>query len=101
MLVTASSKVTVATAPDMAFASVTRTSRTPGTRAGVLDTAEALGEAWLVFQGFEVALGERVVVGGVRTVLRAGDAQIGQQVACVLAPATIGVHDELEFRDRR
>ena len=30
---------------------------------GVLDTTEALGEAWLVLQSFEVAFGERIVVG--------------------------------------
>ena len=45
---------------------------------GVLDAAEAFWEAWLVLQRFEVAFGERVVVGGVRTVMRAGDAHIGQ-----------------------
>jgi hypothetical protein len=35
---------------------------------GVLDAAEALRELRLVFEGFEVAFGERVVVGGMRSV---------------------------------
>ena len=46
---------------------------------GVLDAAEALWEAWLIFQGLEVALGERVVVGCVRSVVRASDPEIGEQ----------------------
>jgi len=37
---------------------------------GVLDAAEALGEARLVFQGLEVAFGEGVVVGRVRAVVQ-------------------------------
>jgi len=36
---------------------------------GILDAAEVLREAWLILQGFEVALGERVVVGGMRSVV--------------------------------
>ena len=44
---------------------------------GVLDAAEALGETWLIFQGFEVAFGEWIVVGRVRPVMRSGDAEIG------------------------
>jgi hypothetical protein len=43
--------------------------------AGVLDAAEALGEPRLILQGLEVAFGERVVVAGVRAVVRAGDAE--------------------------
>ena len=46
---------------------------------GILDAAEPAGKARLVLQGFEVALGERVVVRGVRPVVRAGDAKIGEQ----------------------
>jgi hypothetical protein len=46
---------------------------------GILHAAEAFGEAGLILQGFEVALGERVIVGRMRAVMRAGDAQIGQQ----------------------
>ena len=39
------------------------------------------GKLRLILQGFEVALGERVVVGGVGPVVRAGDAKVGQQQA--------------------
>src|SRR5208282_1605997 len=46
---------------------------------GVLDAAEALWEAWLVLQRLEVAFGERIVVGGVRAVMRTGDAKVGEQ----------------------
>ena len=47
----------------------------PAEAPGVLDTAEAFWEAWLVLQGFEVAFGERVVVGRMRAVVRSGDTQ--------------------------
>ena len=41
---------------------------------GILDAPEALGEPWLVFQGFEVGLRVRVVVGCVRAAtLRANE----------------------------
>src|SRR5208282_5389770 len=46
---------------------------------GVLDAPEPLRKPRLVFQGFEVALGERVVVGRVRPVVRTGDTKIGQR----------------------
>ena len=36
---------------------------------GILDAAKALREAWLILQGFELAFGERVVVGGMRSVV--------------------------------
>src|SRR5471032_194133 len=39
--------------------------KAPAECLGVLDAAEALGELRLIFQGFEVAFRERVVVGGV------------------------------------
>ncbi len=58
-----------------------RTTEAPG----VLDAAEALRKVRLILQGFEVALGERVVVGGVGTVVRAGNAKVGQQQAVALA----------------
>ena len=45
---------------------------------GVLDAAEAFREARLILQGLEVALGERIVVGRVRPVVRAGDTEIGE-----------------------
>jgi len=45
---------------------------------GILDAAEAFGKARLILQGLEMAFGERVVVGGVRPVMRAGDAEVGQ-----------------------
>ncbi len=46
---------------------------------GVLNAPEPLRKPWLVFQGFEVTLGERIVVGRVRPAVRTGDAKIGQQ----------------------
>ena len=46
---------------------------------GILDAAEAFGEARLIFQGLEVAFGERIVVGRMWPVMRPGDAEIGQQ----------------------
>ena len=46
---------------------------------GVLDAAEAFGELRLVFEGFEVAFGERIVIGCVRSVVRADDTEIGEQ----------------------
>src|SRR4051795_8597635 len=46
---------------------------------GILDAAEALGKLWLVFQGLEVRLRERVVVRGMWPAMRLGDAKIGQQ----------------------
>ncbi len=68
---------------------------------GVLDAAEALRKARLVFEGFEVAFGERVVVGRVRTVVRTGDAEIGQQQGGgfrLHRAAAIGVQRELTGR---
>jgi hypothetical protein len=41
--------------------------------------AEAFGEPGLIFQGFERAFGERIVIGRKRTVTRTGDARIGEQ----------------------
>ena len=38
---------------------------------GILDAAEALGEPRLILQGLEVAFGERVVVRGMRSIVRA------------------------------
>jgi hypothetical protein len=45
----------------------------------VLDAAEAFRKAWLILQGLEVAFGERVIVGRVRTVMRTGYTEIGEQ----------------------
>jgi len=68
---------------------------------GVLDAAEALGKVRLIFEGFEVAFGEGVVVGGVRAVVRPGDTEIGQQQCCRLGlhgSAAIGMQGELARR---
>ena len=65
---------------------------------GVINAPEPLRKPRLVFQGFEVALGERVVVGRVRPVVRTGDTKIGQQKRGRLGlhwGATIGVKREL------
>ena len=48
---------------------------------GVLDGTEALGERRAVFEGLELALAERVVVGHVRAGVAAADAQEGQQLS--------------------
>ena len=68
---------------------------------GVLDAAEALGELRLVLEGLEVAFGERVVVGDMRPVVRAGDAEIGEQQGGGFGlhrAAAIGVQGELTGR---
>src|SRR5665213_2071737 len=68
---------------------------------GVLDAAEALGELRLVLECLEVALRERVVVGHVRAIVRAGDAKIGEQQSGGLGlhwPAAIGMQSELARR---
>ena len=65
---------------------------------GVLNAPEPSRKPRLVFQGFEVALGERVVVGRVRSVVRTGDAKIGQQKGGRFGfhrGAAIGVQREL------
>ncbi len=68
---------------------------------GVLDTAEAFGEARLVLQGLEVAFRERVVVGRVRAVMRPGDAEVSKQECGgfrLHRGAAIGVQRELTRR---
>jgi hypothetical protein len=65
---------------------------------GVLNAPEPLRKSRLVFQGFEVAFGERVAVGSVRSVERTGDTKIGQQKRGRFGlhwPAPIGVQREL------
>lgn len=46
---------------------------------GIHDGAEALGELRLVFQELEAVIGERVVMGGMETTVRLGDAEAGEQ----------------------
>jgi len=46
---------------------------------GVLDATEAFREPRLIFQRLEVALGERVIVRGVRAIMRTGDAEVAEQ----------------------
>ena len=75
---------------------------------GILDTAEAFGKARLILQGLEVAFGERVVVGRVRTVMRTGHTEIGEQKSRGFRrhrTTAIGMERELAgqhivFRDR-
>ena len=65
---------------------------------GVLNAREPLRKPWLVFQVFEMALGERVVVGRMRPVVRTGDSKIGQQKRGCFGlhwGAAIGVQREL------
>ena len=68
---------------------------------GVITAREPLRKPRLVLQGFEVALGERVVIGRVRPVVRTGDAKIGQQKrgrSGLHWGAAIGVKRELTSR---
>ena len=46
--------------------------------AGILDGAEAVRELWPVFQGFELRLRERVVVGDMGPGVGLGDTEIGE-----------------------
>ena len=46
---------------------------------GILDATEAFRKSRLVFQRLEMALGERVIVGDVRTIMRTGDAEVAEQ----------------------
>jgi hypothetical protein len=65
---------------------------------GVSNALEPLRKPRLVFPGFEVAFGERVVVGRVRPIVRTGDAKIGQQKRGRFGlhwATTIGVQREL------
>ena len=67
----------------------------------VLDAAEAARERRLVFEGFEVAFREWVVVGGMRPAVRLGDAEIGKQERGGLGlhrPAAVGMQSELSGR---
>ena len=60
---------------------------------GVLDGAEAPGKLRLVFAGLEEALGEGIVVGGMRAAVGFGDAEVGQQepsVPMMMRQATPG-----------
>ena len=68
----------------------------------ILDTAEALGETRLIFERLEVTFRKGVVIGGVRAVMRTGDAEIGQQERRGLGfhrTAAIGVQRELARHD--
>src|SRR5664279_1448372 len=70
-------------------------------RLGVLDAAEALRKLRLVFHGFEVALRERIVIGGVRPAVGFGDAEIGEQECRGLGShrtAAVGMESKLAFR---
>lgn len=68
---------------------------------GILDAAEALGELRLVLESLEVAFGERIVVRGMRPVVRTGDAKIGEQQGGGLGlhrATAIGMEGELAGR---
>ena len=70
-------------------------------RLGVLNTTETLRKLRLVFHSFEVAFRERIVVGGVGSAVRFGDAEFGEQQRGGLGShraAAIGVESELAFR---
>lgn len=67
-------------------------------RLGVLDAAETLRKLRLVFHGFEVALRERIIVGGVQPTVRRGDAEICEQQRGSLGShraTTVGMQGEL------
>ena len=68
---------------------------------GVFDAAEALREPRLILQGLEVAFGERVVVGGMRAVVRAGDPEDRRAAGRLPWPSSgraIGTQGELAWR---
>jgi hypothetical protein len=70
-------------------------------RLGILDAAEAPWKLRLVFHGFEVAFRERIVVGGVRSAVRFGDAEIGEQKRRGLGAhgtTTVGMQGQLAGR---
>jgi hypothetical protein len=46
---------------------------------GILDAAKSLGEGRLILQSLEVTFGERVVLGGVRSIVRSGYAEVSEQ----------------------
>ena len=45
---------------------------------GVLDGTKTIGELGPILECFEVGLGKRIVVGGVRPAVRFSDSQVGQ-----------------------
>ena len=61
----------------------------PAESRGVLDAAEALREVGPVLEGLEARLGERVVVGDVRSRMRLGDAE-REEISAVEPPAADG-----------
>jgi hypothetical protein len=66
----------------------------------VFDAAEAPWKTGLVFQGFGVALRERIVVGGMRAAVRSGDTEIGEQERrcfCLHRTATVSMQSELSW----
>jgi hypothetical protein len=68
---------------------------------GVFDAAEALWEPGLILQGLEVAFRERIVVGGVGSAVRLGDAEIGEELGGGLGrhgAAAVGMQGELAGR---
>jgi hypothetical protein len=69
---------------------------------GILDAAEAFWEFRLIFQGFEVSFGKRVVVGGMGPAVRLGDAEVGEQEGGRLGlhgAAAVGMQGELAGPD--
>ena len=49
------------------------------------DVVEAPGEAWVVLQGLELRLGERIVIGHLGAAQRARDPEVGEQLRGALA----------------
>jgi hypothetical protein len=65
--------------PRVAMLGVVPTEEALAEGAGVLDTAEPLGEAGVVLEGLELALAVRVVIGDVRAAVGPCHAEVGQQ----------------------
>ena len=61
--------------PDVMMVPVVPVEEASAKALGVLDAAKALGEGRLILQSLEVAFGERIVVGGMRPVVRTGYAE--------------------------
>ena len=59
-----------------------------GKDSGVLDRSEAVGEAWPILQGAELAFRVRVVVGDVGATVGLGDPEIAEEESYLLRSFT-------------
>ena len=66
--------------PSVAMFGVVPGEERPAEDGGLLDGEEATGEAGMVLQGFELCLGERIVIADLRPAQRTRDAEVGEQL---------------------